>query len=418
MLVRMLWAGILSLCIVTLFLGPIHAQKTSGTIRGLVTDPSGAVVANVAVVIRNDGTESTRTVNTNEQGEYVAPGLAEGAYTITVKALGFKEISSTAIVLHVSSTEVLNFQLQMGNALEQVIVNASVVQVQTDDATLGEVVNGGQVQELPLNGRNFVALTLLQPGVSAAEGFDTKFKGLLAVAGFSVNGNATTSNLYLVDGANDNDTGSNLSLLNPSIEAISEFKRLRNAYGAEYGQAAGAVVNIVTRSGSNQWHGDVLYFGRNDALNAYEYFAAGTAAQAKVQGTTLPNGGKDVLRRNDFGYSLGGPIKKDKLFFFLSQEWNIERRGQTRQSCVLSAAERAGDFTTTTCGEPQPTGLVAAGLANPSTPYMMNSISPGGSLLAAELPLPNLATRRTTLAGEHRRFLRTADRGHAADGYQ
>ena len=371
----------------------MDAQKTSGTIRGLVTDPSGAVVPNVAVVIRNDGTGSTRTVNTNQYGEYVAPGLTEGTYSIGVKAPGFKEVSSTAAVLHVSSTEVLNFQLQLGSALEQVMVNANAVQVQTDSAALGEVVNGEQVQELPLNGRNFVALTLLQPGVSAAEGFDTKYKGLLSGVDFSVNGNATTSNLFLVDGANNNDTGSNRTILiYPSIEAISEFKMLRNAYGAEYGQASGAVINIVTRSGSNQWHGDILYFGRNDALNAYDYFAARAAAQARAQGTTLPNGGKGVLRRNDFGYSLGGPIKKDKLFFFLSQEWNIERRGQTRQSCVPTAAERAGDFTTTTCGEPQPTGLVAAGLANPSTPNVMNSLSPGGSLIAAELPLPNLAT--------------------------
>jgi hypothetical protein len=236
-------------------------------------------------------------------------------------------------------------------------------------------------------------LTLLQPGVAAAQTFDSKFKGILSGVDFSVNGNSTTSNLFLVDGANNNDIGSNRSILiYPSIEAISEFKMLRNSYGAEYGQASGAVINIVTRSGSNQWHGDVLYFGRNDALNAYEYFAAGTAAQARAQGTTLPNGGKDVVRRNDFGYSLGGPFKKDKLFFFLSQEWNLERRGQTRQSCVPSAAERAGDFTTTTCGEPQPAGLVALGLANAATPYIMNSISPGGSLLAAELPLPNLAT--------------------------
>jgi hypothetical protein len=384
---------ILSLCVVTFFLAPMDAQKTSGTIRGLVADPSGAVVPNVAVGIRNDGTGATRTVETNEQGEYVAPGLLEGTYTITVKAPGFKEVSSPAAVLHVSSTEVLNFQLQVGSALEQVLVNANAVQVQTDNAALGEVVNAGQVQELPLNGRNFVALTLLQPGVSAAEGFDSKFKGLLGAAGFSVNGNSTASNLYLVDGAINNDAGSNTSMLiNPSIEAISEFKMLRNAYGAEYGLASGAVINIVTRSGSNQWHGDVLYFGRNDALNAYEYFAASTAEQARAQGTVLPNNGKDVLRRNDFGYSFGGPIKKDKLFFFLSQEWNIERRGQTRQSCVPTAAERAGDFTTTTCGEPQPTGLVASGLANPNTPFIMNSISPGGSLIAAELPLPNLAT--------------------------
>jgi outer membrane receptor for ferrienterochelin and colicin len=220
--------------------------------------------------------------------------------------------------LHVSSTEVQNVQLQVGSVSEQVTANANAVQVQTDSASLGEVVNAGQVQELPLNGRNFVALTLLQPGVSASNSFDIKNNGVLSGVDFSVNGNSITSNLFLVDGANDNDPGSNRTILMyPSIEAISEFEMLRNSYGAEYGQASGAVINIATRSGSNQWHGDVLYFGRNDALNAYENFAAGTAAQARAQGTTLPNGGKDILHRNDFGYSLGGPIKKDKVFFAL-----------------------------------------------------------------------------------------------------
>src|SRR5215472_10651398 len=385
-LVPILW-------IVLLLVVPLQAQRTSGTIRGLVTDPSGAVVSGAVVVIRNDETGSTRTVNTNSQGEYVAPELPAGTYAITVNAPSFKEATATAVALHVSSTQVLNLQLQLGSTSEQVMVNADALQVQTDSAALGEVVNGEQVRELPLNGRNFAALTLLQPGVATAQTFDSKFKGILSGVDFSVNGNSITSNLFLVDGANNNDIGSNRGILiYPSIEAISEFKMLRNSYGAEYGQASGAVINIVTRSGSNQWHGDVLYFGRNDALNAYEYFAAGTAAQARAQGTTLPNGGKDLLRRNDFGYSLGGPIKKDKLFFFLSQEWNIERRGQTRQSCVPTAAERAGDFTNTSCGEPQPTGLVAAGLANPNTPFIMNSLSPAGSLLAAELPPPNLAT--------------------------
>jgi hypothetical protein len=336
---------ILGLCIVRLFLPLAYAQKTSGTIRGVITDPSGAVVTNATVVVRNDGTGSTRAVNTNGQGEYVALELLSGAYVINVQAPGFKEAASLPITLHESSTEVQNVQLQVGSVSEQVTANANAVQAQTDSASLGEVVNAGQVQELPLNGRSFVALTLLQPGVSASNSFDIKNKGVLSGVDFSVNGNSITSNLFLVDGANDNDPGSNRTILMyPSIEAISEFKVLRNSYGAEYGQASGAVINIATRSGSNQWHGDVLCFGRNDPLNAYEYFAAGTAAQARAQGTTLPSGGKDILHRNDFGYLLGGPIKKDKVFFFLSQEWNIERRGQTRQSCVPTAAERLGDF--------------------------------------------------------------------------
>jgi hypothetical protein len=169
------------LCIVTLFLVPMHAQKTSGTIRGIVSDPSGAVIPNVPVVIRNDGTGLTRTVTTNRQGEYVAPELPSGTYTISVTAPGFREGTSTDVVLHVSSTQVLNLQLQLGNTTEQVMVHASAVQVETDNAAVGEVVNGDQVQELPLNGRNFIALTQLQAGVSASESFDSKFKGLLGL---------------------------------------------------------------------------------------------------------------------------------------------------------------------------------------------------------------------------------------------
>jgi hypothetical protein len=386
---------LLILVVVSLLSVPLLAQKTSGTIRGVVTDPSGAVVANVPVVIKNNETGLERTVTTNAQGEYVAPEIAVGVYTVTVKAPNFKESVSSNVDLHTSSTETLNIQLQVGSTSEQVTVAASEVQVQTDNAALGEVVTGEQVRELPLNGRSFVQLTQLQPGVSAAENFSANNKGLLAGVDFSVNGNATTNNLFLVDGANNNDVGSNRTILiYPSIEAISEFKMLRNSYGPEYGQASGAVINIVTRSGSNQWHGDVLYFGRNDALNAEEYFAHAAGVEAAASGTPLHNNGKNELRRNDYGFSIGGPIKKDKLFIFYSQEWNKEIRGITRQSCVPSQAERDGNFTNPTCGEPQPSVLVAAGVASPATPYVINpgSIDPAGALLETWLPLPNLAT--------------------------
>jgi Carboxypeptidase regulatory-like domain/TonB-dependent Receptor Plug Domain len=364
------------------------AQKTSGTIRGVVTDPSGAVVANVPVVVKSNSTGQERMVNTNTQGEYVAPELSVGMYTVTVKAPNFKEATSAAVEVHTSDTTVFNVQLQVGSTSEQVTVAASEIQVQTDNAGLGEVVTGEQVRELPLNGRSFVQLTQLQPGVSAANSYDSKNKGLLSGVDFSVNGNSYTSNLFLIDGANNNDVGSNRTiLLYPSIEAISEFKMLRNSYGAEYGTAAGAVINIVTKSGTNQWHGDVLYFGRNTALNAWDYFAAG----AKAQDPSNPFLQKQVEQRNDFGYSIGGPIKKDKLFVFWSQEWNIERRGATRNFCVPSAAERNGDFTNPSCGAPQPVNLVQYGLANPATPYKLNTLDPGGYLLGQEFPLPNLA---------------------------
>ena len=380
---------ILGLCIVTLLLAPMYAQKTTATLRGVVTDPSGAVVANVPVTVTNSATGSTRTANTNSQGEYVFPELLAGTYTVSVKAPNFKEVVTSAIEVHVSSTEVQNIQLQVGSTSEQVTVNATEVQVQTDSAALGEVVTGTQVRELPLNGRSFVQLTQLQPGVSAANSYDSRNKGLLSGVDFSVNGNSYTNNLFLVDGANNNDVGSNRTILiYPSIEAISEFKMLRNSYGPEYGQASGAVINIVTKSGSNQWHGDLLYFGRNTALNAWDYFAAG----AKAQDPSNPFITKQVEQRNDFGGSIGGPIIKDKLFVFFSAEWNLERRGATREACVPTAAEQAGDFRNPSCGEPLPANLVKYGLAAPNNPYVMTSLDNGGKLLGAEYPLPNLTT--------------------------
>jgi len=390
---------ILTLVVVSMLSVPLVAQKTSGTIRGVVTDPSGAVLANIPVEITNSETGLSRTVTTNTQGEYVAPEIAVGTYTVTVKAPNFKESVSKNVDLHTSSTQTLNIQLQVGSTSEQVTVAASEVQVQTDNAALGEVVTGEQVRELPLNGRSFVQLTQLQPGVSAADNFSANNKGLLAGVDFSVNGNATTNNLFLVDGANNNDVGSNRTILiYPSIEAISEFKMLRNSYGPEYGQASGAVINIVTRSGSNQWHGDALYFGRNSALNAEDWFSHAAGVAAAASGTPLPNNGKNILQRNDWGFSVGGPIKKDKLFVFYSQEWNREIRGITRQSCVPSQAERNGDFSNPTCGETRPTGLVAAGMANPATPYTFipSQINPSALTLLQWLPLPNLSIPLTS----------------------
>ena len=171
------------------------------------------------------------------------------------------------------------------------------------------------------------------PGVSPQAAFDSKNKGLMAGVDFSVNGNNTTANVFNVDGVNNNDVGSNRTILvYPSIDSIQEFKILRNSYGPEYGQAMGAIVNLVTRSGTNAFHGGAYYFGRNDVLNATDYF------------NSLNGIPKDTLRRNDWGYTIGGPILKDKLFFFWSEEWNRELRGGARSANVPTEAERQGDF--------------------------------------------------------------------------
>jgi hypothetical protein len=365
-----------------LFASRVPAQKFTGNLRGVVNDQSGAIVPNADITVIDPATGVTRTAKTNEQGEYVVVELPVGTYDVHIKQGQFKESVTRGVAVHVSTTTTVNAQLVPGGATEQVTVEAgsNAVQVETTSAAVGEIVNGQQVRELPLNGRSFVQLTQLQPGVSPANNFDSKNKGLLSGVDFSVNGNPTTNNLFLVDGANNNDVGSNRTILiYPSVESISEFKMLRNAYGPEYGQASGAVINIATRSGGNAFHGSVFYFGRNDALNATEYFAKQSELAARAGGTTLPNNGKNVLRRNDYGYSIGGPIKKDKFFFFWSQEWNKERRGITRSACVPTAAERQGDFTNVSCGSlrGQDLGVVA----NPD---------PAGLLFGQIFPLPNL----------------------------
>jgi hypothetical protein len=397
------WSSCLfiSVCALFLLLAPVYAQKITGTISGVVTDPSGAVVPGATVEITNVATALTRTAVTNDMGEYTAPDLVNGVYRIVVKQASYKESVVQNIELHVASTALVNVQLQMGNVNEQVTVEANAIQVQTDSAQLGEVVEGAQVRDLPLNGRNFVALTQLQPGVSSARTFDAVGKGLRGGVDFGVNGNSMANNLFLVDGANNNDVGSNRTILvYPSLESIAEFKMLRNAYGPEYGQASGAVVNIVTRSGGNEFHGSGFYFGRNDVLNAYDWFSARQAALDRAAGVwSNPNHDKPVLQRNDFGYSFGGPIKKDKLFFFWNQEWNREVRGVHRTNCVPTQGERQGDFSGgISCGDVLntiPLAYQAAGNAWQIASPLQGTLDQMGNF-----PLPNLSICPLTPPGQ------------------
>jgi hypothetical protein len=367
----------------------------TGTIRGAVTDQSGAVIGDADVTVTNTGTGRARSAKTNASGEYVVVDLPAGNYSVSVKRAGFEETNVKGIELHVASTAEVNAQLKVGQANEVVTVEAAPTQVETTSAALGEVVDGQQVRELPLNGGNFVGLTLLQPGVTGISGpgggVNTKDKGILGGVDIAVNGNPSTNNLFLLDGANNNDKGSNRTILiYPAVDSIAEFKMLRNSYGPEYGQASGAVVSIITKSGENTWHGSANYFGRNDALNSFEFFAA----QGKNPLTGKPQ--KDELRRNDYGYTIGGPIKKDKAFFFFSEDWNKEIRGFTHHSCLPTAAELGGDFSGGTVGglaadgcAPMPkltgfeTTLGSGVIANPD---------PGGLAYSKFLPVANQTT--------------------------
>lgn len=350
---------------------------TSGQIAGSVTDPNGGLVPGATVVVTKVDTGEKRTVMTSDDGNFSIANLAIGIYKLSITKTGFKETSVTNVVVNVSSTTRQDVSLQTGVVNEVVNITAESVQIESQTGAVGEIVSGEQVRELPLNGRSFTQLTQLQPGVSAANNFDSKQKGLFGGVDFSVNGNSGQSNLFLTDGANNNDTGSNRTiLLFPSIEAIAEFKSLRNSYGPEFGQAAGAVISIATRGGSNEFHGSLFYFGRNDALNATETFTRTNGLQ------------KDSLRRNDYGGSLGGPIVKDRLFFFYSQEWNKEIRGRSRFGSVPTLRERAGDFS-----QPRP-GCSGPAIGNGrpgSTTQIIPAadLSPAGLALVKIFPLPN-----------------------------
>ncbi len=357
---------------------PVQAQQYSGTVTGTVTDASGGGIPGATVTIINRGTNATNTAKTNDQGAFTFAQLPVGTYDLHVKQGNFKEFISENVEVHVSSTTTVNAALQVGTVSETVTVQASNVEVQTTTAVIGEVIQGTQVRELPLNGENFVGLTQLSPGVSPANSFDGRDKGLAGGVDFSVNGNPYTNNLFLVDGVNNNDVGSGRTILvYPSVDAISEFKMIRNSYGPEYGQASGAIISITTRSGENQWHGGAFFAGRNDKLNANDWFS-------NKNGT-----GKAELRRNDWGYYVAGPVVKDKLFFWWNQEWNREIRGASEAACVPTLAERSGDFSQGVhCGASAP--VIPVAFQAPGNPLKIANPDAVGLLYGQFYPAPNV----------------------------
>jgi hypothetical protein len=352
----------------------------ASTIRGSVTDTSGAVIVGGKVTVKNESTGLTRTAETNASGFYAFADLPVGTYTIDVEYPGFKAQTRKGLLLNVMEVREINVKLETGAITESVTVELPAVSVKTIGGDVSSIVTGAQVRELPLNGRNFLQLALLMPGVNAPDQLNVKDKGLLGGSDVSVSGSATTSNLWTVDGANNNDVGSNRTILiYPSLEAIEEFKIQRASYSAEFGQAAGGQINIITRGGTNEFHGGIFYFGRNDALNSTNYF---------LKEAHQP---KDELKRNDFGWNVGGPIIKDKLHFFASQEWNKERRGTARAAFVPTAAERVGDFSgpgIAGCTLPVPNDpLTGAPFAGNKIPA--DRLSQAGLSYLKLYPLPN-----------------------------
>ena len=369
-------------------------------------DREAAALAGADVTITNTETGFERSAKSGTDGSYNFPDLPLGPYNIRVTHAGFKAQTQTGIVLHVADSLVINVSLKVGAVSESVTVEASPIAVETTNGELTGLIQGSQVTELPLNGRNFMQLVTLMPGVAAGEGYSVTNKGLKGGSNLSVSGSASNGNQWLVDGADNNDTGSQRTILvYPSTESISEFKVERSTYGAEFGGMSGATVNLVTKSGTNDFHGSVYYSGRNDKLNSFDTIL-------KAGCPTCP---KSEFRGNDYGYTIGGPIKKDKIFFFWNQEWNKRIEGIARTGHVPTMGERVGDFSAIAAcpgnsggfnnagfpvnglKDPNPADGSAFGLAPNNSGTMVPAILPSdrttsqGLLLMTQYPKPTLS---------------------------
>ncbi|HVS12378.1 MAG TPA: carboxypeptidase regulatory-like domain-containing protein [Thermoanaerobaculia bacterium] len=368
------------LALTVLEAGSASAQRFTASLRGTVTATTGEPIPGASVTVRNVDTGLERQTLSNAVGNYSFGDLPVGTYVIQVELEGFRSAEVTDVGLNVADVRAVNFQLEVGEFADVVTVSSQALQVETIGGEVAGLITGEQIRELPLNGRNFVQLAQLMPGVSSPEGFNTTNKGLLAGVDLSISGGAVTNNLWTVDGANNNDTGSNRTILiYPSIDAIEEFKIHRNSYGAEFGGASGAQINLVTRSGSNELRGNVFYFRRDDSWNEKNFFLEQAGQD------------KEALSRDDVGFTLGGPIVKDRLHFFVSGEWNDEERGVVRTGFVPTAAERAGDFSGAGipgCSSAAPIDPLT-GQAFPGNVIPGNRLSPGGVGLLNLYPLPN-----------------------------
>ncbi|MGE5357812.1 MAG: TonB-dependent receptor [Bacteroidales bacterium] len=303
------------------------AQST-GRIRGTVSDAQGAVVPGATVLVRNQGTGEERTTVSDKDGVFLVPALPVGVYRLEVRLQGFTTKVVTDLRLEVAQTIVQNVTLVLGNLSEEIAVVGQSPVVETATTSVGQVIDSKTVQEIPLNGRHFVDLGLLIPGSVAPpqNGFLTaplRGQGSLA---FNTAGNREDTVNFMINGINLNDMVQNQITFQPPISTVQEFKVDNSTMSAEYGRNSGAVVNIATRSGTNNFHGEAFEFFRDDAMDAKNYFA------------TI----KNPFRRNQFGGSAGGPIQHDKMFFFAAYEGLRQTQGLPLNSGVLTEAQRAG----------------------------------------------------------------------------
>ena len=374
MVKRILRAALAAFAVIALLPAAARAQAV-GAITGVVTDESGAVIPGVTVEATNAGTGLLRTAITDSDGRFDLPQLQPGRYNLKASLSGFRTVERQAVQVSVDDTSRVDFKMSVGGIEENVTVSGEAPLIETSHATMGITIDQQKVVELPLNGRNFTQLGTLIPGVLAppsglgGQAGDATPGGFGATtAGFNVNGMRNQSNNFVMDGTTNNDTFNTGFVMRPPPDAIQEFKIQTHSYAAEYGRNAGAVVNVVTKSGTNVFHGAGWEFNRSDALQARNYFALSTQPKPK-------------LKQNQFGGAFGGPIEKNKLFFFGYYEGYRNQQGSTSNIVVASDAQRQGNFGATAIkdpltGLPFPNNTIPASRLDPAAIKLLNQFVP------------------------------------------
>ena len=331
-------------CSLVFLISPLLYGQATGSLSGTVSDATGSVIPGAKVTVTSQGTGVTREAKTDETGHYIVPLLPVAEYTIRVEFQGFQAAEQKDVRLQVDEHRELDFTLAPASVTQNVQVTATAVAVQTANPTLGQVITSQQVAQLPLNGRNFVQLATLTPGTTQETNPHSFFNGSASSEvstrgsfSLSVGGSRVSSTDWLLDGNDNNElTAGGIAIL-PSIDAIQEFKVLTFNYAAQYGTRAGPTVLVTTKSGSNEFHGTVFEFLRNTKLDARSFFAPS----------------REVFIQNQFGGSLGGPIKKDKTFFFADYQGKRSRQGKNFVGQVPTLAMRNGDFSEPLAGVTQ-----------------------------------------------------------------
>src|SRR3954454_8445970 len=365
-------AALLLLSVVGLMAPAAVAQQATASINGVVKDPSGAAIPSAQVELTNVNTGVVRTTTTNANGIYAFPNVVPGAYAMRASAAGFTTVTQPATTLEVNQTATFDFQLTVGTTQQNVTVNAAEgAALETATSELGTVVSTQQVTDLPLNGRNFTQLLTITAGVgninsdqSAGGGGGWNGHSLGSFSFPAVNGARNRSNYFMLDGENDLNTIQGMYNYSPIVDAIQEFKTQGHNDLAEYGGVAGGIVSVVTKSGTNQYHGSVWEFLRNDAMDARGYFES-----------SLP-----PLRQNQYGASVGGPVSipklysgKNRTFFYAAWEGYRFRSASTTRVLVPTDAERNGDFSALSVPIYDP----ATTTLDPATGSYTRSVFPG-----------------------------------------